>query len=1187
MNGSIRGLGAGLALAFAALLSACGGSGGAPEAAVMEADPQARALAVKRSTPSNVCDATSHQTILAAVPAPGGGSPGDATSLTVHYRRPAGDYAGWQIHTFGAAQDPGWNNGWNANPVGDAFGVIYHVPLIATSGNVGYLFHQGDNKDHGGADQSYTLKPGANSIWRIQGDPVTYFSDPLNVSVPDIASVRVHYKRYDANYTQWGVHIWPGSGIDTARLKPGVAIDRWDAPVGFGDFNNAYTGPGEVVFEIPVLNPKDDPSRKTLEFIIHGFPPNSDNKDGRGDNIRVTYSALTIANQVGDIWLVQEDPTVYTTLPDLRIASTTDARAYWLDRQLIQWPKVDSTGAFKLYHSATGQIVATKDAPVSGADAAVALEVFSGAVPAAAAQRFKYVGAGTVLKVKAARRQQLRDLHASQLVLVQEDAAGKVQNATTAQVAGALDELFAQAAHEDDLGVDANRRRAQFKLWAPTAQKVLLCLYDSATGAATGAERMEMDESSGIWSETAGGRPAGKYYKYAVEVFVRGVGLVRNLVTDPYSLSLSADSKRSYIADLDAAALKPHGWDDTRAPATVRAQVDMTIYELHVRDFSINDATVSDANRGKYTAFTEAGSNGMKHLKALANSGLTDVHLLPVFDIATVPETGCVTPAVSGAADGEAQQAAIHAVRDADCFNWGYDPYHYTAPEGSYSTDPADGAKRIIEFRRMVQALHRAGLRVGMDVVYNHTTASGQNEKSVLDRIVPGYYHRLNPTGGVERSTCCDNTATENLMMAKLMTDSVLTWATQYRIDSFRFDLMGHQPRAVMEALKAKLRKATGRDIHLIGEGWNFGEVANGARFVQASQLSLNGSGIGTFSDRARDHVRGGGPFDGGESLVKNQGYINGLVYDRNALAPDRPINDLMWAGDIIKVGLAGSIRDYPLKTHWDEVRQLQQLDYNGQPAGYVVDPDEVVNYVENHDNQTLFDINAYKLPTATSKEDRARVQILGAAINAFSQGVAYFHAGIDTLRSKSMDRNSYNSGDWFNRLDWTYADNYFGSGAPPQADNGDNWFLIKPLLANPAIKPSGSEIEWTRDAFRDILKLRSSSTLLRLRSADDIKTRLTFYNTGSTQVPTVLAGHVNGAGYPGARFRELMYFVNVDKVAQSLTLEAQQDKAFVLHPVHTAPGAADARAANDSSYDAASGRFTIPPRTAVVYVVN
>jgi pullulanase/glycogen debranching enzyme len=246
-----------------------------------------------------------------------------------------------------------------------------------------------------------------------------------------------------------------------------------------------------------------------------------------------------------------------------------------------------------------------------------------------------------------------------------------------------------------------------------------------------------------------------------------------------------------------------------------------------------------------------------------------------------------------------------------------------------------------------------------------------------------------------------------------------------------------------------------------------------------------------------------------------------------------------------------------------------------------------VVNYVENHDNQTLFDINAYKLPTATSKEDRARAQMLGVAINAFSQGVAYFHAGIDTLRSKSMDRNSYNSGDWFNRLDWSYADNNFGVGLPLRGDNGDNWSIIGPLLANTDIKPSGNEIGWTRDAFRDLLAIRGSSTLFRLRTADDVKARLSFRNTGSGQVPTVLAGHLDGNGYPGARFHEVLYFVNVDKVAQTLTIDSEKGKAYRLHPVHLAPGAADRRAANDGSYDGASGRFVIPPRTAVVYVVN
>ena len=389
-----------------------------------------------------------------------------------------------------------------------------------------------------------------------------------------------------------------------------------------------------------------------------------------------------------------------------------------------------------------------------------------------------------------------------------------------------------------------------------------------------------------------------------------------------------------------------------------------------------------------------------------------------------------------------------------------------------------------------------------------------------------------------------------------------------------------------MERLRDELAVATGHPVPLIGEGWNFGEVANGARFVQASQLSLNGSGIGTFSDRTRDHVRGGGGFDSGVSLLRNQGYINGLWYDDNGSGGGKSRNDLMWSGDVIKVGLAGSIRDYVMTTHWDATLRLDQIDYGGQPAGYVVDPQEVVNYVENHDNATLFDNNVYKLPTSTSREDRARVQVLGAAIDAFSQGVAYFHAGVDTLRSKSLDRNSYDSGDWFNRIDWRYRDNGFGSGLPPQGDNGNDWSIMAPLLANADIKPTQREIVWTRDAFRDLMRIRASTRLFHLRTADEIRQRLRFRNTGSAQVPTVLVAHLDGNGYPGANFREVLYFINVDKVAQALTIPEEAGKAYALHPVHRAVDATDRRAA-EAAYDRTTGRFTLPPRTVVVFVVR
>jgi pullulanase-type alpha-1,6-glucosidase len=506
-----------------------------------------------------------------------------------------------------------------------------------------------------------------------------------------------------------------------------------------------------------------------------------------------------------------------------------------------------------------------------------------------------------------------------------------------------------------------------------------------------------------------------------------------------------------------------------------------------------------------------------------------------------------------------------------DCFNWGYDPFHYGAPEGSYASDADDGAMRIREFRAMVQALHAAGLRVGMDVVYNHTVASGQDPRSVLDRIVPGYYHRLDADGRVEHSTCCENTATEHAMMARLMLDTAARWARDYGIDSFRFDLMGHQPRAAMEALQQRVDEAAGRHVPLIGEGWNFGEVADGRRFVQASQLSLPGSGIATFSDRARDAIRGGSAMDSGAALRAHQGYVNG--------APTAQ------AADFVRAGLAGTLRDYRLTTSDGELQALSALAYGAQPAGYAAAPGEVVNYVENHDNQTLWDIDAWRLPPGTGSAERARVQVLALALTAFSQGIAYFHAGVDLLRSKSLDRNSFDSGDWFNRLDFSYRANHFGSGLPPKRDNGNDWEAMRAMLGDATMRATPGDIAFARDAFRDLLRIRSSSGLFHLRSGSEVQARLSFENVGPDQNPVVIDGHLDGQDLPGANFRELLYLVNVSPEPQSLLLPSQAGKPWVLHPVQRAADAADARA-RQATADA-HGVFTVPARTAVVWVLE
>jgi pullulanase-type alpha-1,6-glucosidase len=473
----------------------------------------------------------------------------------------------------------------------------------------------------------------------------------------------------------------------------------------------------------------------------------------------------------------------------------------------------------------------------------------------------------------------------------------------------------------------------------------------------------------------------------------------------------------------------------------------------------------------------------------------------------------------------------------------------------------------------MVQALHRAGLRVGLDKVYNHTTAAGQDARSVLDRIVPGYYQRLNANGGVERSTCCDNTATEHRMMAKLMSDSLLHWSREYKLDSYRFDLMGHQPRAAMLAIRERLRGELGREILFIGEGWNFGEVAHGARFVQASQLSLKGDGIGTFSDRGRDAARGGS-FGSASELMASKGWLNGLLDD-----PARQ-SEALKAADLLRLQLAGTLAEFRFATHDGRSSRGAEIDYAGQPAGYAAQPGEAVHYVENHDNHTLYDANVIKLPLGASMAERIRRQTLGHALVAWSQGTVYIHAGQELLRSKSLDRNSYDSGDAFNRLDYSLRDNGFGHGLPPQPDNGKDWVSFAPLLGQPALRPTPAQLRQAVAAFYDVMRIRASSSLFTLPWADEVQKRLRFHAAGPGQDPALIVAELNGEGWPGARFRGLLLVFNGSTQARSLSAPG----AWRLHPVHKAADAADRRVAA-AARTAKPGTLRVPSLSAVAFV--
>ncbi|QXA16979.1 pullulanase-type alpha-1,6-glucosidase [Aeromonas sp. FDAARGOS 1403] len=766
----------------------------------------------------------------------------------------------------------------------------------------------------------------------------------------------------------------------------------------------------------------------------------------------------------------------------------------------------------------------------------------------------------------------LKPLLKGELVAIGTDADGILQGATLVQSAGALDALYSEAATKLSYGAVVEGGNVTFRLWAPTARSVKLALFDEQHKS-LGERTMTLDEASGSWSVQGGSELVGKFYRYDIQVYHPVSRKLESYqVTDPYSLSLAMNSEFSQVVDLNDPALKPEGWDSLKAPHSQQNPADITIYEAHVRDLTGNDDSTPAEHRGKFLGLTDTDTAPVKHLQALAKSGVSHLHLLPVFDIATVNEDPAkvanisddfgklcqVNPEVQNSkfagycSSGQTIEAVLGDLqggdskenpqvqelygylRGVDSFNWGYDPYHYTTPEGSYATN-AEGSQRILEFREMVKAIKQnIGMNVVMDVVYNHTNEAGLGPKSVLDKIVPWYYQRLNPeTGSVENSTCCSNTAPEHAMFAKLMDDSLVTWARDYKIDAFRFDLMGHHPKDQMVQALAAVKQVN-PEMYFYGEGWNFGEVQDDKRFVQATQKHLAGTGIGSFSDRLRDAVRGGSPFDGGDTIRKTQGFGNGALVDANEMdGVDRAT--ALHQSDLVRLGMAGNLKEFILTDKDGMPKKGADIDYNGQPAGYAQDPTEIQNYVDKHDNQTLFDNLIYKAPQGA---DLVRMQGVSLATAMLGQGIPFTHAGVELLRSKSMERDSYDSGDWYNRVDYTLADNNFDKGLPRKDKDGDNYPLIEQVLGK-HVKPSGADMATMVGFYQELAELRQSSRLLRLGSGAEVIKRVDFRNTGPDQVPGLIVMTVDDGVNAGADLDPaidgLVVMINATNAPQSI----------------------------------------------------
>ena len=517
----------------------------------------------------------------------------------------------------------------------------------------------------------------------------------------------------------------------------------------------------------------------------------------------------------------------------------------------------------------------------------------------------------------------------------------------------------------DDLGVVYNTQVSIFKVWSPRADSISVILYSAGDGD-NKIEEIPMEKApKGIWKVSVFRDLEGVYYTYRINR-----GSKSEEVIDPYAKACGVNGKRGMIANLSKT--NPAGWAEHTRPSLKRP-TDAIIYELNIRDLSV-DPNGNMKYKGKYLALTEKGTHtvkgettGIDHIKEL---GITHVQLMPCYDYLTVDETK----------------------EDFSEYNWGYDPLNYNIPEGSYATDPYHGEVRITEFKKAIMALHENGLGVIMDVVYNHTALGPVSNLNIL---MPNYYYRTDKEGKFSNGSACGNEiASERFMVRKMIIDSLLYWAKEYKIDGFRFDLMGVLDIETMNQIHEALL-AINPDIILYGEGWAGGPCALEEKKRAMKVNAPLFSGVGVFNDDLRDSVKG----DVFES--EQSGFVNGG-------------ND---TEESIKFGIVAATK-HP---------QINYKKVNYSNAPYAKQPGQAINYVSAHDNLTLWD----KIEVAFNKEEKdgltaeelreekIKMQKLANAIVLTSQGVPFLHAGVEFCRTKYGNENSYNSGDKINQLEW------------------------------------------------------------------------------------------------------------------------------------------------------------------------
>lgn len=861
------------------------------------------------------------------------------TKIVIHYNQKntnKGVYIWGLKDADGKEIKPAWHK-FNGQ---DAFGKTYTVEADGTyeGGKVGFIIVEdisngwSDDKKDGGDRKIWQIEDGVGEAWVISGNEDTFAEPPSEVAEKlnkiQTLNVTVHYRRTNKDYAGWNLWTWYSD-------KSGVKQD-FTAHDDFGKI-------AEYTFH-------NDSGVKDPKFIVRYSMQGNDwvAKDpGEGDR-SIPAKAITLSQdgQTGnaEIWLMQGDSRVYLS-PNV---INTKANAFNADITSFREFTVNVSGDPSEVKNGDVTVTDVTDQDAKNHTKVDILQV-------AVVDNRIVITAKNELDLKRIYEINIKGVGGMPKTVSASSAKGSKIVRTDE-----FDQKYAYIG--DDLGAVVKDGSTTFKLWAPTAAKVELVTYKSTYEKSQEDKTQEMTLGTeagklGVWSITTSDAKAGTAYTYKVHF---ADGTVNNS-PDPYAKAAVRNGMRSVVFGKDT------GKPVTRMESFGKRPTDATIAEMNIRDFSIHESSgIDGAKRGKYLGVIESDAKkdgkptGFDYLKSL---GITHVQIMPMYDFGSVNEDLKVDYAEKNDKDNPHQ-------------NWGYDPINYNVPEGSYASDSANPATRITELKQMVKGLHDAGLRVIMDVVYNHVYNA---QKNAFGQTLPGYYFRYNDDGSLSnRSGCGNDTASERKMMRKYIVDSVKYWAKEYGIDGFRFDLMGLIDLETMKEVREAVYAIDPNSI-ILGEGWDMSQLPYKNRTIQPNAYKLaENNGVAFFNDSFRDAVKGQGD-DGVTGFVSGNRYSDNLV--------------------------------------------MQNL-YGCQPGNAsctgrrYANAGQTVQYVEAHDNLNLYDKLKKSLPNETEENLKKRVMLANSLV-MFAHGMPFFELGQEFLRSKNGNANSYNAGDGDNSVKW------------------------------------------------------------------------------------------------------------------------------------------------------------------------